>query len=77
MSPNSSKFSGLHVAAPGVTSDNGFTGTAAFGGLGCWGDHSAGQLDPSGNGIWFATQYIPGNGDQFANWGDRVFELAG
>jgi hypothetical protein len=69
-------FGGIKVAGYGATSDNGFTGTASFGGVGRWGDYSAGQLDPSGNGIWFATQYIPNNGDGVANWGNRVFEVA-
>lgn len=76
MTSGSSHYSGLRTAAPGITSDNGFTGTATFGGLTRWGDYSAGQLDPSGNGIWFATQYIAGNGDQFVNWSNRVFEIA-
>ncbi len=70
-------FGPIQTAAAGVTSDNGFTGTASFGGVGRWGDYSAGQLDPSGSGIWFATQYIGSNGDQFANWSDRMFEVAG
>ncbi|GAC1399746.1 MAG: hypothetical protein NVS4B12_22590 [Ktedonobacteraceae bacterium] len=55
---------------------NGFTGTAKYGGAGCWSDYSAGELDPSGNGIWFATQYITGTGDQYVNWSNRVFEVA-
>ncbi len=67
-------FSDIHVAAPGVSPDNGFT---AVGGPGRWGDYSAGQLDASGNGIWFATQYIASNGDQAANWSNYVFEIAG
>jgi hypothetical protein len=70
-------FGPIQTASAGVTTDNGFTGTAAFGGVGRWGDYSAGQIDPSGSGIWFATQYIGGNGDQFANWSDRLFEIAG
>ncbi len=67
-------FGPLHTAASGAAPDNGFT---AVGGPGRWGDYSAGQLDPSGSGIWFATQYIPNNGDQFANWGNRLFEIQG
>jgi hypothetical protein len=70
-------FGPIQTAAAGVTSDNGFTGTDPFGGVGRWGDYSAGQLDPSGSGIWFATQYIGGNGDQYANWSNRLFEIAG
>ena len=76
MSSGAKNFGGIRLAAAGVTTDNGFTGTKPLGGAGRWGDYSAGQLDPSGNGVWLATQYIPNNGDQLANWGNRVFEVA-
>ncbi|MGH2447611.1 MAG: hypothetical protein ACRDFS_03280, partial [Chloroflexota bacterium] len=69
-------FGPVQTAASGVAPDNGFTGTAEFGGVGRWGDYSAWALDPSGN-FWLATQYIPGNGDYVANWGNRVFEVGG
>ncbi len=72
--PGNKNFGPVHTAASGAAPDNGFT---AVGGAGRWGDYSAGQLDPSGSGIWFATQYIPNNGDQFANWGNRIFEIQG
>lgn len=68
-------FGAIQTAAAGVMPDNGFTMTGSFGGVGRWGDYSAGQLDPSGSGIWFATQYIGGAGDQYANWSNRVFEI--
>ncbi len=68
----SANFGSVQIAGAGVAPDNGFTGV---GGAGRWGDYSAGQLDPNSNNIWFATQYIPNNGDQFANWGNRVFEV--
>ena len=74
--PKSAKsFGDIHVAAAGAAPDNGFTATAAFGGDGRWGDYSAGQLDASGKAIWFATQYIAGNGDQFANWSNFIFAI--
>ncbi len=66
-------FGAVHVAASGVTADTGFT---AVGGPGRWGDYSAAVIDPNGHGIWLATEYIPGAGDQFTNWGTRVFEVA-
>ena len=75
-SAGAKNFGGVRVVAAGAAPDNGFTGTAAFGGLTRWGDYSAGQLDASGNGIWFATQYIAGNGDQFVNWSNYIFEIA-
>ena len=68
-------FTGIKLAAGGVTSDNGFTGTAAQGGAGRWGDYSNGELVPGTNTIWLATQYIPNNGDGNANWGNRIFAV--
>lgn len=70
-------FVGIRFAAAGVTTDHGFTCTdPATGNICRWGDYSAAVIDPSGNGIWMATEYIPGTGDKFANWGTRVFEVA-
>lgn len=44
-----------------------------------WGDYSFAQLDPSGNGIWLATEYIPPAAfqDPGDNWGTYVFEMSG
>ncbi len=67
------KFGAIQIACAGAAPDN---GTSAVGGSGRWGDYSAGQLDPTSNNIWFATQYIPNNGTRYANWGNRVFEVA-
>ena len=75
MSSGAKNFGSIRLAAAGAAPDNGFTGTKAFGGAGRWGDYSAGQLDPSGNGVWLATQYIPNNGDKYANWGNRIFQV--
>jgi hypothetical protein len=66
-------FGAILVAAFGATADIGFT---AVGGPGRWGDYSAAVIDPSGSGIWLATEYIPGPGDGIANWGTRVFEVS-
>jgi hypothetical protein len=71
-SKNAKNFGDIHVAAAGAAPDNGFT---AVGGPGRWGDYSAGQLDASGKAIWFATQYIAGNGDQAANWSNFIFAV--
>jgi hypothetical protein len=68
------QFNAVHIAAAGSEPDNGFTGTAEFGGVGRWGDYSNGEVDVYGN-IWLATEYIPSNGDQIANWGNRIFEI--
>jgi hypothetical protein len=42
-----------------------------------WGDYSFAQVDPSGVGIWLATEYIPpvANQDPIDNWGTYVFEV--
>jgi hypothetical protein len=39
-----------------------------------WGDYSAAVLDPKGNGMWLATERIPGRPDQapLDNWGTWV-----
>ncbi len=72
---NASNFGDVLTAASGAAPDNGFTGTAKYGGVGRWGDYSAGQLDPTTNNLWFATQYIAGTGTSLANWSNRVFEV--
>ena len=43
-----------------------------------WGDYSFAALDPSGSGIWLATEYIPAASDQdpMDNWGTSVFEVS-
>lgn len=44
-----------------------------------WGDYSFAIIDPSGDGIWLATEYIPPLSrqtvDGLQNWGTRVFEV--
>ena len=44
-----------------------------------WGDYSFVALDPTGSGIWLATEYIPPAADQdpLDNWGTYVFEVPG
>jgi hypothetical protein len=68
-------FGPIRVIEPGVTSDNGFTGTEDQGGVGRWGDYSNGQIIPGTNRVWLATQYIPNEGDGAANWGNRIWEF--
>jgi hypothetical protein len=45
-----------------------------------WGDYSFAIADPSGEGIWLATEYIPPLSSQtvdgLQNWGTRVFEVS-
>jgi hypothetical protein len=45
-----------------------------------WGDYSWSVLDPSGNSVWMATEYIPPKASQtpdgLRNWGTRVMDLA-
>jgi hypothetical protein len=44
-----------------------------------WGDYSWAVLDPSGNSVWMATEYIPPKASQspdgLTNWGTRVLDL--
>jgi hypothetical protein len=42
-----------------------------------WGDYSFAQVDPSGLGVWLATEYIPSAADQDSldNWGTYVFKV--
>ena len=42
-----------------------------------WGDYSFAQVDPSGLGIWLATEYIPpaANQDPIDNWETYAFEV--
>lgn len=77
MGPRSHSFGPIRLAAAGTGPDNGFTGTDQFGGAGRWGDYSGGQIIPGTDRVWLATQYIPNNGDGNANWGNRIFEIAG
>lgn len=73
--PVGGTFGQIKVAGAGVAPDNGFTGTAPFGGSGRWGDYSNGQIIPGTNDVWLATQDIPNTGDGNANWGNRIFRL--
>jgi hypothetical protein len=45
-----------------------------------WGDYSWAVIDPSGNGVWLATEYMPPRSsqtpDRQSNWGTRVVEVA-
>jgi hypothetical protein len=68
-------FGDIQVAAGGTGPDNGFTGTAHYGGAARWGDYSNGQIIPGTNRVWLATQYIPNTGDGNANWGNSIFQL--
>ena len=45
-----------------------------------WGDYSYATVDPNGEGIWLATEYIPAlsrqTADGLRNWGTRVLEVS-
>jgi hypothetical protein len=68
-------FGRIRVVEAGVTSDDGFTGTKAYGSVGRWGDYSNGQIVAGTNRVWLATQYIPNEGDGSANWGNRIWAM--
>jgi hypothetical protein len=45
-----------------------------------WGDYSWAVLDPAGNSVWFATEYMPPASsqttDKLRNWGTRVLQVS-
>ena len=67
-----SSFGAIHIVADG-TGPYAKTSTR-------WGDYSWAVIDPSGTGVWLATEYIPAlssqTPDRLSNWGTRVFEVA-
>jgi hypothetical protein len=67
---SATSFPAPTIAATGADPDHGFTCN-----LCAWGGYSAASLTPAGANIWMATEYIPGLGDRFANWGTRIFEV--
>lgn len=75
-----SGFGNIQIAALG--SNPGYV-QIGFGSQLRWGDYSAAVLDPNGQDIWMATEYIPPPNRQLntptvaANWGTRVFEALG
>ena len=70
-------FGAVKIAAKGAGPHNSFSDVEF--GRARWGDYSAATIDPSGNNLWLATEYIPPAAFQapFDNWGTRVFEVAG
>lgn len=69
------RFGRIRVVQSGATTDNGFTGTESEGGVGRWGDYSNGQVIAGTNRMWLASNYIPNEGDGFANWGNRIWQM--
>ena len=67
-----SSFGSIHIAANG-TGPYALTSSR-------WGDYSWAVIDPSGNGVWMSTEYVPPlasqTPDRVSNWGTRVFEVA-
>jgi hypothetical protein len=72
MGAGQSSFGPIHIVADG-------TGPYAKAST-RWGDYSWAVIDPSFNGVWLATEYVPAlssqTPDRQANWGTRVFEVA-
>ena len=67
-----SSFGAIHIAAAGSGPYN-VTSTR-------WGDYSWAVIDPSGNSVWLATEYMPPlssqTPDRQQNWGTRVLDVA-
>ncbi len=78
-------FGSVHVTGVGSGPDIGFTCTIGFPQQCRWGDYSWATLDPNGQGIWMASEYIVPpvatgvfNGAPApTNWGTRIWEVAG
>ena len=72
MTSGQTAFGSINIAAPG-TGPYDPNSTR-------WGDYSFAMLDPSGNSIWMATEYIPALSSQttdgLSNWGTRVLQVS-
>ena len=72
LAPGASNFGPVTITGPGVTN---YDPDATR-----WGDYSWSILDPSGNSVWMADEYVPKASrqtvDRARNWGTRVFEVA-
>jgi hypothetical protein len=71
LAPGAEAFGPVSVAAPG---------TGRYDPEGeRWGDYSWAVLDPGGEAVWLATEYVPPRAsqtlDRVHNWGTRVFEV--
>jgi hypothetical protein len=65
----------VHVAAPGVAPEDGFSGYDPDYPVARWGDYSAGAVAEDGS-IWLATEYIPNQPRTFyTNWGTGIAHL--
>ena len=71
---DTNSFGSVRIAAVGTSPHLSFSGKKPR-----WGDYSAATLDPNGQDIWLATEYIPPlpNQDPSDNWGTRVFDAHG
>ncbi len=84
-SSDGGSFGNIHITGFGSGPDIGFTCTLGFPQQCRWGDYSWATLDPNGQNIWMASEYIVPqvatqivNGTAFqTNWGTRVWDVAG
>lgn len=67
----------VRIVAPGASAHKSFADAYPFK-RPRWGDYSFVAPNPTGSGIWMATEYIPPTPDQnpYDNWGTYVFEVA-
>lgn len=81
-SSDTGSFSGIHITAVGSGPDIGFTCALGFPQQCRWGDYSSAALDPNGQDIWMAAEYIvplvaTSRHGSHTNWGTRVWDVAG
>jgi hypothetical protein len=68
----------VHLVAPGFAPEDGFSGYPPFGtGVASWGDYGFAAVEPDGDDVWVAGEYIPNRPrTAAANWGTWIERVA-
>lgn len=81
-SSDDGSFGDIHITGVGSGPDNGFTCALGFPQQCRWGDYSWAALDPNGDDIWMAGEYIvppvaTSPRGSHTNWGTHVWDVEG